>query len=173
MAKGLPRSNSRGSPAVADIVKQAIPFSASLVSSGATGVGFGSVAIAGLPEGNVLILGAVAYAVVSKDTVAGAAGTLDAFTGSYAIGSVANADADLTDPTDFDVVAATTLSAATAGVSPNTRGAGGAQSIVDNTDSSKKLYFNLLLDDASVSADTQHLKVAGTLYVAYIVLGDD
>lgn len=173
MSKGLPRSTGRGDPQIRDIVKQVLPFAGSLISSGATGVGFGTTPILGLPEGNILILGAVAYAVVSKDTVAGAAGTLDAFTGSYAIGSVANADADLTDATDFDVVAATVLAAATAGVSPTTRGAGAAQSIIDNTDKSKKLNFNLLLDDASVSADTQHMKVKGTLYIAYIVLGDD
>lgn len=174
MSKGLPRSLSRGSPQTQEVVKQVVPFAASLISSGATGNGFGSVAIAGLPEGNILILGAVAYAQISKDTVAGAAGVLDAFTGSYAIGSTASADATLSSPsTDNDVVAVQTTAAATAGVSPVTRGVGPTQSIIDNTDLSKSLYFNLELDDASVSADTQHLKVAGSLYIAYIVLGDD
>lgn len=172
MSKGLPRSLSRGSPQTQEVVKQVVPFSAAVISSGATGVGFGSAAIAGLPEGNILILGAVAYAQVSKDTVLGAAGTLDAFTGSYSIGSSATADATLL-TTEIDVIAAQALAAATAGVSPVTRGVGSAQSIIDNTDASKKLFLNLLLDDASVSADTQHLNVTGQLYIAYIVLGDD
>ncbi len=170
--KGLPRSLSRGDAATQEVVKQAIPFAVSLISSGATGVGFGTTPIAGLPEGNILILGAAAYVVVSKDTVAGAAGTLDAFTGSYSIGSAATADATLSGA-EVDVIASQAIAAATAGVSPNTRGIGAAQSIVDNTDSSKSLNLNLLLDDASVSADTQHMKASGTLYIAYIVLGDD
>lgn len=172
MGKGLSRSLTRGSKATQEIVKQVVPFAASLISSGATGVGFGSAVIAGLPEGNILILGCVAYAQVSKDTVAGAAGTLDAFTGSYSIGSAATADATLSG-FEIDVIAAQALAAATAGVSPMTRAIGPTQSIIDNTDSSKNLNFNLLLDDASVSADTQHMKVTGSLYIAYIVLGDD
>lgn len=173
MSKGLTRSMSRGSPATQEIIKKVIQFSSvGIISSGATGVGFGTAPIAGLPEGNILILGAVAYAQISKDTVAGAAGTLDAFTGSYSIGSAATADATLS-AGEIDVVAAQTTAAATAGVSPVTRGVGAAQAIIDNTDSTKVLNFNLLLDDASVSADTQHLKVSGILYLAYIVLGDD
>lgn len=172
MSKGLTRSLARGSPAVQEIIKQVVPFSAALVSSGLTGVGFGSAVIAGLPEGNILILGCVAYAQVSKNTVAGAAGTLDTFTGSYSIGSAATADATLSGA-EIDVVAAKTLAAATAGVSPLTRGVGATPSVIDNTDLSKNLNFNLLLDDASVSADTQNMKVTGSLYIAYIVLGDD
>lgn len=170
--KGLPRSLGRGDPQTQEIVKQVIPLAGSIVSSGATGIGFGTAVCAGLPEGNILVLGAVAYLQFSKDTVLGAAGTLDAFTGSYGIGSAANADTSLA-TTEVDVVASQALAAATAGVSPLTRGIGAAQSIIDNTDASKSLHLNLLLDDASVSADTQHIKFAGQLYIAYIVLGDD
>lgn len=170
--KGLPRSNAHGPASRAEIVKATIPFAVSLISSGASGIGFGTTPIAGLPEGNILFLGCVAYAQISKDTVLGAAGTLDAFTGSYSVGSSATADNSLSG-TEVDVVAAQATAAATAGVSPLTRGVGVAQSVIDNTDASKVLNLNVLLDDASVSADTQHLKVAGTLYIAYIVLGDD
>lgn len=171
--KGLPRSMQRGSPSMQEIIKQAIPFALKIVSSGASGVGFGTAPLAGLPEGNILLLGAVAYAVVAKDTVLGAAGTLDTFTGNYAIGSAANADADLADAGDADVIASAAISAAVSGVSASTRGTGATPVVIDNTDSSKVLNFNLLLADASVSADTQHLNVTGTLYIAYIVLGDD
>lgn len=170
--KGLPRSTGRGSPQTQEIVKAVVPFTAALICSGASGVGFGTVAIAGLPEGNILFLGCAAYVQLSKDTVLGAAGTLDAFTGSYSVGSAATADATLSGA-EVDVVASQATAAATAGVSPLTRGTGVAQSIIDNTDSSKSLNLNVLLDDASVSADTQHLKATGTLYLAYIVLGDD
>lgn len=170
--KGLPRSLAHGPASRADIEKAVIPFAVSLISSGATGIGFGTTPIAGLPEGNILFLGCVAYAQISKDTVLGAAGTLDAFTGSYSVGSAATADNTLSG-SEVDVIAAQATAAATAGVSPLTRGTGVAQSIIDNTDSSKVLNLNVLLDDASVSADTQHLKVSGILYLAYIVLGDD
>lgn len=170
--KGLPRSLAHAPASRAEIVKATIPIAAAVVSSGATGVGFGTIPIAGLPEGNILILGAVAYVQLSKDTVAGAAGTLDAFTGSYSIGSGATADATLS-ALEVDVIASQATAAATAGVSPLTRGVGVAQSVIDNTDASKVLNLNVLLDDASVSADSQHLKASGTLYLSYVVLGDD
>lgn len=170
--KGLLRSLAHAPASRSEIVKAVIPFAVGLVSSGATGVGFGTTPIAGLPEGNILILGAVAYAVVSKDTVAGAAGVLDAFTGNYSIGTSATVDATL-DTTDANIVASSAISAATAGVSPNTRGTGATAAVIDNTDSSKVVNLNLTLADASVSADTQHMKVSGTLYLSYIVLGDD
>lgn len=170
--KGLPRSLAHGPASRAEIVKAVIPFAVSLISSGATGVGFGTTPIAGLPEGNILILGAVSYAVVSKDTVAGAAGTLDAFTGNYSVGTSATADATL-DTTDANIIGSAAISAAVAGVSASTRGTGATAVVIDNTDSSKVVNLNLTLADASVSADTQHMKVAGILYLSYIVLGDD
>jgi hypothetical protein len=173
MGKGLTRSRAHAPVSTAAVVKKAIQFTnVPLVSSGATGNGFGSAVVAGLPEGNLLILGAVAYAQVAKDTVLGAAGVTATFTGSYSLGSAATADATLSG-SETDLCAATTLSAATAGVSPLTRGTQPAQAIIDNTDVSKSINFNLELDDASVSADTQHMLVSGTLYLAYIVLGDD
>lgn len=175
MSKGLPRSTGRGSPAVQEIIKQVIEFNVPIVSSGATGIGFGTAPIAGLPEGNILLLGAVAYATISKNTTLGAAGTIDTFSGNYSIGSAANADTDLTDAGDADVIPSTAVGPAVSGVSPITRGTTStvAPVVIDNTDLSKVLNFNLLLADASVSADTQHLTAVGQLYIAYIVLGDD
>lgn len=173
MSKGLPRSLSRGSPAVSEIVKQTIKLdNVPLISSGATGVGFGTAVFGDFPEGNILILGLVSYIQVKKDTVAGAAGVIDAFTGSYSVGSAPTADATLSGG-EIDLIPATTLAAATAGVSPLTRAVNAAQAILDNTDGTLEINLNLLLDDASVSADTQHLKVSGQLFLAYIVLGDD
>lgn len=173
MSKGLPRSTGRGSPATQEIIKKVIEFSIPIVSSGATGVGFGTAPLAGLPEGNILVLGAVAYATISKNTTLGAAGTLDTFSGNYGIGSAANADADLSDTGDADVIPSTAVGPAVSGVSPVTRGANATPVVIDNTDLSKVLNFNLLLADASVSADTQHLTAVGQVYIAYIVLGDD
>lgn len=173
MSKGLSRSLSRGAPGVQPIVKQTITLAAlPVVSSGATGVGFSATVFNDFPEGNILLLGAVAYIQASKDTVAGAAGTLDTFTGNYSIGSAPTADATLSGA-EVDVIPSTALSAATAGVSPLTRGTQATQVILDNTDGSLELNLNLLLADASVSADGQNLLVSGQLFIAYIVLGDD
>lgn len=173
MSKGLPRSRAHGAPSISAVVKKTITFTnVPLISSGATGNGFGTAVVAGLPEGNLLILGAVGYCQVAKDTVLGATGVTATFTGNYSLGSAATADATL-NGSEVDIVASTALAAATAGVSPLTRGTQPAQAIIDNTDSSKSINFNLELDDASVSADTQHMLVSGTLFLAYTVLGDD
>jgi hypothetical protein len=170
MSKGLARSIGRAAAQRAPIVKDVFVMNAvPITSSGATGDGFGTVVIGDFPEGNILLLGAIAYAKVTKVT---AAGTLDTFTGAYSVGSTPTADATLTG-TDVDVIPSTALSAAVAGASAVTRGAQPAQAILDNTDGSLELNFNLKLDDASVSADGQILKIDGFVEVAYIVLGDD
>lgn len=168
--KGLPRSMSRGSPQRQEVIKQVIKFNAVAIQlDGATGVGWGSAVIGDMPEGNILILGAVAYAQFSK---VAATGVQDTFDGDYGIGSTPASDATIT-AADVDIVASTPLGAATAGVSPRVRSVGAAQAIVDNTDGSLEINLNLLIDDANISADNQDLAVTGELHLAYIVLGDD
>jgi hypothetical protein len=167
--KGLPRSLSRGAPQLQAVRRQKVKLrSLALVSSGASGNGFG-VSVAGdFPAGNLLILGAAAYVQFTKLS----AGTTATFTGSYAVGSTSTVDATLTG-TDANIIAAATLSAATAGVSPVTRGVGSTMTMLDNTDGSLELNLNLELDDASVSADTQNLTATGYIDLVYCVLGDD
>ena len=165
--KGLPRSLGRtatggGSP-------KTFPISALAIrTSGATGVGFGTAVIRGLPEGNILLLGAVAY----LQFTALDAGTIATFDGDYSIGSAPTADASLAGA-EVDIVPSTALGAATAGVSPMVRGANATPVVLDNTDGSLEINLNLLIDDASVSADNQDFTVSGVLSLAYIVLGDD
>lgn len=167
MGRNFPYASKRGKPMKKNIVKQTFAVNALAVSVvGATGIGFGSVAIEGLPEGNLLILGAVA----NLQFTAGA-NTTTTWTGSFAIGSSANADTSLSG-TEIDFVGATTINAATASVSPITRGTGAVQSIVDNTDLSKVLNLNVLIDDASISGTTP-VTVSGFVSLAMIVLGDD
>lgn len=159
----------RGSKSVQEIVKGTIPFNALAIrTTGATGVGFGTVVIGGLPQGNILLLGAVAYATFTKLD----AGTITTFDGDFAIGSAPTADATLSGA-EVDIIPSTALGAATAGVSPTLRATNATQVILDNTDGSLELNLNLLMDDASVSADDQDFTVSGGLYLVYSVLGDD
>ena len=172
--KGNYYSMKRAVPSQAVVLKQTIPIrSAAIQVDGATGVGFGSAVISDFPEGNIMILGAVANLQFTK--AAGASGIQAAFDGDFAIGSAPAGSASLAG-TSGDIIPSTALGAATAGVSPVVRGAstttqGG--SILDNTDGSLEMNLNLLIDDANISADDQDLTVTGELYIAYTVLGDD
>lgn len=167
--KGLPRSLSRSAAGSGSSGKTVPIKDLAIRTTGATGVGFGTAVIRGLPEGNILLLGAVAYLQFTKLD----AGTIATFDGDYSIGTVPTADVDVSDPGEADIIPSTALGAATAGVSPMVRGSNATQVILDNTDGSLEVNLNLLIDDASVSADDQDFTVSGVLSLAYIVLGDD
>lgn len=167
--KGLPRSLSRSAAGSGSSGKTVPIKDLAIRTTGATGVGFGTAVIRGLPEGNILLLGAVAYLQFTKLD----AGTIATFDGDYSIGTVPTADVDVSDPGEDDIIPSTALGAATAGVSPMVRGSNATQVILDNTDGSLEVNLNLLIDDASVSADDQDFTVSGVLSLAYIVLGDD
>lgn len=168
MSKGLPRSLSRGAPALNPIIKQTFTVSALAISvAGTTGVGFGTVVIGDLPEGNILFLGAIAYFQFnSADTDITAT-----YDGDYAIGTAPTADATLSGA-EVDIIPSTALGAATAGLSPMVRGANATQAMFDNTDGSLELNLNLLIDDATISG-TADMTASGFVQLAYIVLGDD
>ena len=168
--KGLPRSLARSVAGSGGASGKTVPIKdLAIRTSGAAGVGFGTAVIRGLPEGNILLLGAVAYLQFTKLD----AGTIATFDGDYSIGTVATVDNDVADAGEADIIPSTALGAATAGVSALVRGANATQVILDNTDGSLEVNLNLLIDDASVSADDQDFTVSGVLSLAYIVLGDD
>lgn len=170
MTKGLVRAL-RNNMAAQAVVKQVIKARALAISvAGTTGVGWGTAVIGDLPQGNILLLGAMAYlqfTTVDTDVQA-------TFDGDYAIGTTPTADAVITG-TDANIVPSTALGAATGGVSPVVRGAGsgGAMgTILDNTDGSLELNLNLLIDDVNISG-TGDFTVSGYVVIAYSVLGDD
>ena len=174
--KGLKRSLSRGDPQAQEVVKLSIVIDDSLDITGvAAAVDAGTFVISGLPEGNLLFLGAVAY--VSVDAT-GDTSVIDNWAGDYAIGSAPNADVDLADAGDADIIPSTALAAgASDKIAPLTRGASTQTEhalILDNTDGSLELNLNLLIDD-NVITDTEvgTFAVTGTLHLALIVLGDD
>ena len=175
MAKGLPRSLRAGPDRDKLVVKKDYVISGSLDITGvAATVDAGTFVISGLPQGNLLLLGAVAY--VSVDAGADVH-VIDNWAGDYGIGTIPNADVDLADAGDDDIIPSTALAAGAADkLAPLTRGASTAteQIIIDNTDGSLELNLNLLIDDNVITdAEVGTFVVTGTLHVAMIVLGDD
>lgn len=170
--KGLPRSRSRGPQAFSPIIKTTVKATNVAVSvAGTSGVGWGTAVIGDLPEGNILLLGAVAYFTFTGPT---SASLSDTFDGDYAIGSAPTGDATLSG-SEVDIIQSTALGAATAEVSPRARGTStGATAgvILDNTDGSLELNLQLLIDDADISG-TVAMTATGVLHLSYIVLGDD
>lgn len=171
MGKGLPRSQKHANPAITQAVKQAIAVkNVAITVDGATGIGFGTAVLGDFPAGNIVILGCVSYIQITKVT---AAGTTDTFTGNYSLGSAPTADSTLSGA-EVDIIPSTALSAATAGVSPLTRGATTtATAMLDNTDGSLEINLNVLIADASISANGQILRADGIIHILYSVLGDD
>lgn len=170
--KGLPRSNARGLKTAQTARKLTINVKAlqvAITDPGAA-VGYGSAVAGRLPEGNILILGAVANLVLSSAS----AGIITTFLANFSVGQAATADATLT-LTDADIIPSTATSAATAKVSPLTRGASANPVVpvmIDNTDSSKNVNMNVTVPDASLSANST-MQVDGQIYIAYVILGDD
>lgn len=169
---GLPRSVARRNPgsAAAAVIKQIIPVIGKplTVTDPGAALAWGSVVIGDIPEGNVLLLGAVAY--MKFTTVA--AGVIATFDGFFAVGSAPSVSniALATDKADF--IASIALGAATAKVSPLVRATNAVQSILDNTDGTLEVNLNLLIADASISA-TSAFTADGVVILSYTVLGDD
>jgi len=176
MVKGLDRALSRGNQATKGIVRQDLVINKSFDITGvADTVDAATAVIGGFPEGNILFLGAVAY--ISVDAT-GDTHVIDNWAGDYGIGTVPNADVDLGDAGDDDIVPSTALAAGVSDkIAPSTRGISTQTEhglILDNTDGSLELNLNLLIDD-NVITDTEDgtFDVTGMLHLSYVVLGND
>lgn len=168
--KGLQRSISRGPASQRTSFRHKITVrDATLTVDGATGVGFGSVVIGDLPEGNILIEGGTAYMQFTGPT---AAGLTDTWQGDYGVGTTPAGDGTLS-AADVDLIGSTAIAAATAEASPRTRGVSAVKAIVDNTDGSLEVNLSLLIDDANISANDIDMTVNGEVVLIYSVLLDD
>lgn len=176
MGKGLPRSLKNASPKELLVpLRRSYDISGSLDITGAAGlVDAGTFVLGGLPEGNILFLGAIASVVVDGTD----ADVIIDWDGDFGIGTIPNADLDLGDAGDDDIITSTALVAdtglkatlATRGQSLDADNA----VILDNTDGSLELNFNLLIDDNVITdAAVGTFVVSGTLLIVYIFLGDD
>lgn len=179
--KGYERGLRRGKQLRQEIIKVRIPVVglALTVSAAGAGLGFGNVTIPlGLDQGNICLLGLAAYL---KFTTVSANITNVNFTGSYAIGSVADADGTLA-TTERNLAgdglsggAGATLSAATAKVSPQTwaRTPEDGLRIIDNTAGSFAAKLNLVVTAADIAdASSAPFTADGELNIAYTILGD-
>ena len=178
MSKGLPRSLAHANTSVLTINSYAIDHTMSF--TGASGsADDATVVIGGLPEGNILFLGAVSYLTLTGPTSADLA---DDFQGDYSIGTAPNTDDELMFLTDSDIIVGTPIAAATAEVSPKTRSTtnhdavdlGLLSKIFDNTDGSIELNLNVLLDDGEITnLASVDITAKGVLHIAFAIMGDD
>lgn len=165
--KGLPRSLARGSGSASSGSRKTIVLNHTVpVVDGAPG--YGTKVIGDFPAGNIFFKGAVLYAQLRTAD----ADVIAAFDGDLSIGTVPTADNDLADSGEANIIASSALGAATAKLSPVVRATNVTPLMLDNTDGSLELNFNLLIDDTSISGAAD-FTLTGTLYLDYDVMGDD
>lgn len=174
MTKGLQRSIGRapGGGGAAAVRRYTYVINHTITVDGATGVGFGTVVIGDIPEGNIQIIGALSYVQFTGPT----SGSLDDdWAGDYGIGTTPAGDATITGA-DVNIIPSTELTAATSEASPRTRGVFDSSSpiaVLDNTDGSLEVNLSLLVDDANIGADGLDFAALGELALIYTTLLDD
>lgn len=173
--KGLPYSNSRGAAQAAQVVRKVtIPVknvTVAVTGGASTDLGTGTAVLGGLPEGNILLLGAVSYLQFSSAAAAVSA----TWSGSYVLGSAPNAAGNQTlSGSEIDIIGATTIADATAKLSAVTRGAKTTAVILDNTAGDLEVNLSMTTDDNDVTDSTAaDFTVNGVVHLVYAVLGDD
>jgi len=168
--KGLQRSISRGPRLTAPTLKMDIPFT-KVVDIDGTAVGFGTVPLAALPEGNILIHGIILNLTSMTRVGTDISAT---FLGDTGLGTTPLSDGTMT-AGDVDLIASGTTIIAVAGVAPAQRRVSPStinDAPIDNTAGALEVNLNILIDDADIADDDQ-LTVVGSLHVSYVVLGDD
>lgn len=172
MGKGLPRSIARSD--LADLMKvqrKTILISAALSFTGVTDTAvFATTELSeGLPEGNILLLGAVANVTLTGPTSDDLA---DDFQGDLSVGTAATADTTL-NGLEVNVIASTAIAAATAEVEV-TRATNATTAFIDNTAAATGLHLNVVLDANEVTnAEVVEIAATGEVEIFYAVLGDD
>jgi len=174
MGKGLPRSLGGGrggyQAQVVSKLRVGIDHTVTVTATGAA-IGFGSVVLSGLPEGQIKMLGA-AIAVTFSGSGADA-NLADTFDGDFGVGTTPAGDATITG-TDVNVIASTALGAATAEVSPLKNVINGTDAVFDNTAADLELNLNVLIDAANITDDTSvDLQAQGVIEFTFITLLDD
>ena len=169
--KGLVRSLRRGQALQRGPTNITIPVNFVLTPTGATGVVvFETASIGNLPEGNILIHGAVSSLGFAGPV---SANLSDTWAGNYSVGTTATADVTL-NGTEVNIIPSTAIGPATAEVIAATRATNATPVIVDNTGSTLGIFLNVLFDaDVVTNATTVNVTVTGYLHLLYTALGDD
>jgi hypothetical protein len=132
-------------------------------------IAYGGLKFYTLPEGAIVVHGAVANLAVTKSS----AGVNVDWDGDFAIGTVTAAnDADLTS-TEADVLPKTATPQAAAGAT-TAHGVNAAAAYLDGTTAAKELFVNFLVDDADhdVTSTPCNLILNGTIKITWINAGD-
>jgi len=172
--KGLDRSLSRGPhPIRQHVTRHTIKVENLEVTVHATttAVGFGTVVAGELPEGNILLIGALGYL---KFDGSGSDDNLTAdWEGNFSVGTTGTADVTL-DGTDVDLLPDTDLAAADAEIGVRTRAQNAVQAFLDNTDGSMEINISALIDAADITDDQDViLTINGEIELVYMVILDD
>ncbi len=138
-------------------------------------VEFSSTPLLALPRADIVVVAGYLH----LDAIKVGANILDAFVLTYALGTVATIDNDVADAGEFNLKTAATLAAATAGVSPHSKGvldgtavlANGGASYLDNNAGTLSVFLNMTLPDASVTGIASSLRVRGSLRLVTLGLG--
>lgn len=172
MGKGLPRSLGRGSfqEQVVSKIKVAVDHTVTVSATGAA-IGFGSVVLSGLPEGQLKMLGA---AVKLDFKGSGSdANLVDTWNGDFGVGTTPADDATISGD-DVNVIASTALGPAVAEVAPTVNAINGTDAVFDNTAADLELNLNVLIDAADITDDESvDLSVTGVVEFTFITLLDD
>ena len=173
MSKGLARSISRGPLSLQNVIRADIAVNQAInVAAAGVGVGFGTGVLAGLPQGNILLLGAVLNCTIDEQ---GDDSVVDTFDGDLSVGTAPDADGTLAGA-EVDIIPSTATPRAVAGVSTVRAASTVTQNgtIIDNTAGTGELNLNLLVDAADITdAEDADMLVIGTLHLVYVILGDD
>jgi len=170
--KGLPRSLSRGNAQAQTVskIKVAVNHTVTVSATGAA-IGFGTVVLGGLPEGQLKMIAAACKLDFSGS---GADANLsDTWNGDFGIGTTPADDATIS-VGDVDVIASTALGPAVAEVAPTANAINGTDAVFDNTAADLELNLNVLVDAADIVDDESvDLTVTGVVEFTFVTMLDD
>lgn len=171
MTKGLPRSLSRGKAQPEAITKIRIPIDHVIsVVAVTTAIGFGSVVLTGLPEGQLKIMASAIKVQFNGPTTGD---LVDTWEGDFSLGSTPVSNATISTG-DEDLVGITALAAATAELSPETNAVNGVDHVLDNTAGDLEVNLNLLVDAADITdSTTVIMSITGYAEISLITMLDD
>lgn len=135
----------------------------------------GVVAYAGLkiydfPEGNIVILDAIANLTVGKSS----AGVIDAWDGDFSVGTVTASNNATLSSTEQDIIPTTATPQAVAGDTTAKGRLATSPVVLDGTGGAKDAYLNFLVDDTDhdVTTTPANLVVSGDITIVWCTAGD-
>lgn len=173
MTKGLHRTLTRGNHEVRQHINRMhvsvenVPIS---MYGNPGGYNTGSVVVGDFPKGNILLLGSVSYMEFAGP---GSLNLADDWQGYYSIGTNPNASG-MPGSSGRDIVDLGTLSPAVGEMVARKRVIKDKTSMLDNTDHSLEINFNLVIADLDITdTETVVITATGNLQLAFIALHSD